>query len=83
MRYQYGILGLTAIGRATVLALQLNNAYAVKLDKHGYLRDGIHPIAKFALEIGIVVGRLHHEGCLSYKRGNDLMRKIDWDDFST
>jgi len=44
-------------------------------------------IAKFASEIGvaagIVVGRLHHDDCLSYKRGNNLRRKIDWDDFST
>ena len=38
-------------------------------------------ITKFASEIGItagiVVGRLNHEGCLSYKGGNDLRRKIN------
>ena len=43
-------------------------------------------IVKFASEIGIaagiVVGRLHHEGCLSNKLGNNLRQKIDWDDFS-
>jgi len=42
-------------------------------------------IAKFAFAIGIaagiVVGRLHHEGCLSYRQGNDLRQKIDWDNF--
>ena len=43
-------------------------------------------IAKFASEIGIAAGiivdRLHHEGCLSYKLGNNLRRKIDLDDCS-
>ena len=42
-------------------------------------------IAKFASEIGIAAGiivdRLHHEGGLSYKRGNDLRQRIDWDNF--
>lgn len=42
-------------------------------------------IAQFASEIGIapgiVVGRLQFDGCLSYKRGNDLKQRIDWDDF--
>ena len=52
----------------------------VRIRWHGIRQE----IAKVASEIGIaagiVVGRLHHEGCLSYKRGNDLRRKIDWDD---
>jgi len=53
----------------------------VRIRWHGIRQE----IAKFASAIGIaagiVVGRLHHDDCLSYKRGNNLRRKIDWDDF--
>jgi HTH-type transcriptional regulator / antitoxin HigA len=42
-------------------------------------------IVLFATELGIApaiaVGRLHHDGVLAYNRGNNLRRKIDWDDF--
>jgi HTH-type transcriptional regulator / antitoxin HigA len=59
-----------------------------KRDLQEFLANGElddREIAKFASGIGIapgiIVGRLHHEGYLSYSRGNDLRRKIDWDDF--
>jgi hypothetical protein len=53
----------------------------VRIRWHGIRQE----IAKFASEIGIaagtVVGRLHHEDCLSYKQGNNFSRKIDLFDF--
>ncbi|MEE3716751.1 HigA family addiction module antitoxin [Tumidithrix elongata RA019] len=51
--------------------------------ENGKLDD--REISLFATELGIapaiVVGRLHHDGVLAYNRGNNLRRKIDWDDF--
>lgn len=55
---------------------------------HQFLANGElddKAIAQFAAEIGIspgiVVGRLQFDDCLSYKQGNDLKQRIDWDDF--